>query len=315
MAKCCSVEGCANPVIARGWCRAHYQRWWKRNREDVEVCLIEDCEEPASSRGWCIKHYNRWWRTGSPDIVRHRHDGNRIDRSERKTCETCGQQFTAKAGIGREQWKAQRFCGLSCANSARAQDQSHRRKSFRQSLSQQLVAAASWEAHRRRQDRADIKSAASMLVPAVDRLHAGPVCRSSARPRQRQFVQGWCSDCGESFVVIRGWWHGSTRCSDCTHRYWKMGDHRGRARRYGVEYQAFSREHIFERDGWRCQLCGVKVVRCVRGKINQRGATLDHIVPLSQGGGHTEDNVQCACWGCNVTKGAGAANDQLRLRV
>lgn len=26
-AKICSVAGCGNKVIARGWCRAHYQRW------------------------------------------------------------------------------------------------------------------------------------------------------------------------------------------------------------------------------------------------------------------------------------------------
>ena len=29
MAKVCSIEGCDNTVLARGWCRKHYQRWWK----------------------------------------------------------------------------------------------------------------------------------------------------------------------------------------------------------------------------------------------------------------------------------------------
>lgn len=44
----CSIEGCTNPVRARGWCRAHYLRWqrhgdprggrpehWARQLEDV----------------------------------------------------------------------------------------------------------------------------------------------------------------------------------------------------------------------------------------------------------------------------------------
>lgn len=25
----CSIEGCDRPVSWRGWCRAHYARWWK----------------------------------------------------------------------------------------------------------------------------------------------------------------------------------------------------------------------------------------------------------------------------------------------
>ena len=33
-------------------------------------------------------------------------------------------------------------------------------------------------------------------------------------------------------------------------------------------------------------------------------ASLDHVVPLSLGGGHTRDNVQCAHWLCNSLRGA-----------
>jgi 5-methylcytosine-specific restriction endonuclease McrA len=31
-------------------------------------------------------------------------------------------------------------------------------------------------------------------------------------------------------------------------------------------------------------------------------ATVDHIVPLSKGGLHVEDNVQLACMACNASK-------------
>lgn len=34
-AKTCSIEGCARPVNARGWCGTHYQRW--RNNGTTEL--------------------------------------------------------------------------------------------------------------------------------------------------------------------------------------------------------------------------------------------------------------------------------------
>jgi 5-methylcytosine-specific restriction endonuclease McrA len=69
---------------------------------------------------------------------------------------------------------------------------------------------------------------------------------------------------------------------------------------------------IFERDGWRCQLCGK---RTDRTKVHPHpdAPVLDHIVPLSVGGPHEPSNVQCAHSRCNGLKGARAANDQLRL--
>ena len=28
-ARLCSIDGCETPHVARGWCRAHYDRWWR----------------------------------------------------------------------------------------------------------------------------------------------------------------------------------------------------------------------------------------------------------------------------------------------
>lgn len=57
----------------------------------------------------------------------------------------------------------------------------------------------------------------------------------------------------------------------------------------------FSRENIYLRDGSTCQYCG-KHFR--RNDLN-----IDHVVPISQGGLTTWDNVVCSCVRCNNKKG------------
>jgi 5-methylcytosine-specific restriction endonuclease McrA len=74
----------------------------------------------------------------------------------------------------------------------------------------------------------------------------------------------------------------------------------------------FTNREIFERDGWRCQICGKKVNKNLRGR-HPMAASLDHIVPVSKGGKHVRSNVRLAHWICNLRKGNRVANDQLLL--
>jgi 5-methylcytosine-specific restriction endonuclease McrA len=57
----------------------------------------------------------------------------------------------------------------------------------------------------------------------------------------------------------------------------------------------FSRQNIYLRDGFTCQYCGHAFARA---KLN-----LDHVVPKSQGGRTTWENVVCSCIECNLRKG------------
>src|SRR5687767_10863071 len=57
----------------------------------------------------------------------------------------------------------------------------------------------------------------------------------------------------------------------------------------------FNRRNIFARDNNQCQYCGKK--------FPTSELSLDHVVPRSQGGQGTWDNVVCACVECNVRKG------------
>jgi 5-methylcytosine-specific restriction endonuclease McrA len=59
---------------------------------------------------------------------------------------------------------------------------------------------------------------------------------------------------------------------------------------------------VFERDNWRCGICGRKTQKAKRGTFHPRAPEMDHIVALANGGSHTWDNVQCACRECNGKK-------------
>jgi 5-methylcytosine-specific restriction endonuclease McrA len=57
----------------------------------------------------------------------------------------------------------------------------------------------------------------------------------------------------------------------------------------------FNRRNIFARDNNQCQYCGKK--------FPTTELSLDHVVPRTQGGQSTWENIVCACVNCNVRKG------------
>src|ERR1700689_2614196 len=57
----------------------------------------------------------------------------------------------------------------------------------------------------------------------------------------------------------------------------------------------FNRRNIYARDGNRCQYCGKR--------IPTTELSLAHVVPQSQGGRSTWENIVCCCVKCNVKKG------------
>ena len=57
----------------------------------------------------------------------------------------------------------------------------------------------------------------------------------------------------------------------------------------------FNRRNLFARDHNQCQYCGKKHPTAE--------LSLDHVIPRSQGGGTSWENIVCACVNCNVRKG------------
>lgn len=106
------------------------------------------------------------------------------------------------------------------------------------------------------------------------------------------------------------------RCRSHYHQYMKSegfewaGDYiiggdkyKQRAEKYGVPFEPFSKFEIFERDGFMCGICDDPVARNLEYP-DPMSVSLDHVIPLSRGGGHLPDNVQCSHLVCNVRKGA-----------
>jgi 5-methylcytosine-specific restriction endonuclease McrA len=70
---------------------------------------------------------------------------------------------------------------------------------------------------------------------------------------------------------------------------------RRRERLRTVTRVPYERHEIFERDGWRCWICG--------DPVPEAEASVDHVVPIAQGGADAPANLRLAHRGCNSRRG------------
>lgn len=119
-----------------------------------------------------------------------------------------------------------------------------------------------------------------------------------------------CKQCAEVFV---GKW--VTLCPACVranHREGKRRQHRiRRARLASVLVVPYRSGDIFERDGYRCHLCG-RMTRRDAVVPHPKAPTIDHLVPISAGGADAPLNVATAHFECNWRRSDGGVA-QLRL--
>jgi 5-methylcytosine-specific restriction endonuclease McrA len=195
-------------------------------------------------------------------------------------CAVCGVAFSfQKSGPGR----FPRFCSLAC-KSARTEAQKAR---YRAEGRQYRRPGYSAEYYARRPTRA--MSCAWCERPFETKQHVakycGLICMAAAlrdgHDRDRTNRIKWAAD---------------------------------RAKKNGVDFERFDPFEIFERDGWRCYICGDPTPKELRGTRHPKAPELDHIVPISAGGPHTRENTACACKACNFEKGNGEPQQPGYLR-
>ena len=84
-------------------------------------------------------------------------------------------------------------------------------------------------------------------------------------------------------------------------------NNKSRAQRFGCEYDpSVSLKRLIERDGLRCAICGEMCDLNDHSWSKYSGPmhpSIDHIIPMCKGGGHTWTNVQVAHIICNREKG------------
>lgn len=152
------------------------------------------------------------------------------------------------------------------------------------------------------------------------------------RPKRVIILPIDCPHCGITFMPTTA---NSTACrfEDCKRARWREDARRTRATptpqlierrraegrkrralRRGAEHERYRTNDIADRDGWRCQLCRKPIDR--RLKVpHPLALTIDHILPLIEGGADTPANVQAAHLTCNCRKNRGVAGNGEQLRL
>lgn len=243
-----------------------------------------------------------------------------------RNCPECGEQFEPKAN-------KQKTCGAECGNRAGHRKLMKRKpcacavcgKEFLPKKGDRTTCCSrecGFE-YQRRKRRAPFCVAIAVNCcmcgeAFIARRHGRKRCPACARKSTSIAREVYtCGYCGVRFPYRatggrpRGYC--SSRCKRAAVRLAKPGKPRERARKFGVAYEYVNPRRVFDRDGWRCQICGKRTPKARRGTTHQNAPELDHRIPISLGGGHTYDNVQCVCRACNIAKSNRSEVGQLPL--
>lgn len=139
-----------------------------------------------------------------------------------------------------------------------------------------------------------------------DEVHICKVCGKEYTPRQ------YVASCGGTTYSNPGYC--SADCKKYAFRESAKRSHKGRrdshrhrAKKWGCKYDSsITLKKLVGREGLRCSICGGMCDWNDRTWSKYSGPTypsIDHIVPMSKGGGHTWNNVQVAHIICNSEKG------------
>jgi 5-methylcytosine-specific restriction endonuclease McrA len=265
------------------------------NRKEVECVICKKIFTAPAKVGNIPKHCSNECRRESRLISLNKY-AEKTRLKELRCCPICGDSFIAEGQC----FRGQRYCSDKCARRAENNKRNERRMDNAQ-ISECPQCRKTFK-NRPARTYCSYECYIESRRP-LEQTSKCPICGQEFNQRgcRLKYCSLLCSAKAQAEVYRR---------NTTTRRALRVTN--GRVER--IDAKA-----IFQRDGWRCQLCGKKVEkRLYKTKGTKRYAnapSLDHIIPISRGGEHTRTNVQCACYLCNCKKGNRTSDggDQLRL--
>lgn len=264
----------------------------KADNDNLRVCPTCGGEVVGrASRKFCSSKCQRRDEYSRRDFVAEK--ASALEKVPEQICEKCGNTFK---GIPKD-GKPLRFCSKSCSGSAM----------LMQNRKVAPPKAVKFSVYRPLCGYCGARFTASIKTSRLcsnecRRLDGLAKMRAKAVANDNK-PDVSCVECGERFSRVYGDKRKRFCSKECGDRAKRRIAHRAdRARLRSAFVENVDPLEVFGRDGWRCQLCGIKTPRNKRGTYAPNAPELDHILPLSRGGEHSYRNTQCACRACNAAK-------------
>lgn len=262
-----------------------YERVKVERRANVQARLCERCGQtfiPNKRRMFCSAKCQSAWAYDHPEAR-----GFPV-----YTCRQCGKEFTPKAADRLS------YCSRECSFAYRKEHGFPDRRTAnwsKKSVKRTKYCAVCGNELGAHQTKT--------CCDECRRQYAGIKAREKSAKRH-VLKRRKCRKCGREFVPE----YGNKRryfCSDkCLHRYSKAKQKAvRRARMSGARSESIHPNEILKRDGYRCYVCGCDTPKKLRNTWQDSAPQVDHIIPVSRGGGWTWDNLACICRKCNIEKG------------
>lgn len=240
-------------------------------------------DRPRAGKRFCSKKCLYRHRDASTMTREQYREYCKANRKHSFTCVNCGSDAYRKlSATNASKGYENKFCSMACRTDMRAKVQ--RECEFLRGLS-----------------------------PRIKRVNRLPAIRSLVQ-LLRRFVSSKekasreCAVCSKAvgYTFGRARLYCSSECRKQSPSYVaskKAAKHKRKALKRGANGgESINPIAVFLAAGWKCQLCGKPTPQRLRGTTHKRAPELDHVRPLSKGGTHTWDNVQCLCRECNGWK-------------
>lgn len=238
---------------------------------------------------------------------------------DERTCESCSTPFVTSIAN-------KRFCSERCRKRAEEQRRSGRRRLDRSSEDREqqdriptdicrdcgTTDGMGWWLGKPGYSRSGsnkattVTSAATRCRPCYNAYYRDLRWRKQGarhgppKPKYMPVPDAVCSDCGESYRRKNI----NQRCPQCSASRRTVAEQRRRAVVKRGD-QSITWRTVGERDRWCCHLCGKKVPQHAGCAKSSDGATVDHLIPISDGGEHVWQNVRLAHRSCNLSRSTG----------